>query len=187
MIARRVLSSGYLVSGVWISIAIATAFGSAFDARAQANPNLQNQLNILSPPVVTVVPSTTEVTEVTAAEIAIFRANPHSKLIPAAQGACRLLTDKEIERIARLAADLLKRSVKATSALTKFTSALSENNHAKIRGSVREIFSEIESDKKKTEEFQAALAAQPIKYNCNGQPTMFTTSSCSIRHTSWMY
>jgi hypothetical protein len=50
MAKQRVVSSNYLGVGLAIATGVAANFGSSLEAQAQVNPNIQTQLNIVSPP-----------------------------------------------------------------------------------------------------------------------------------------
>jgi hypothetical protein len=50
MVAQRVVSPNYLGIGLAIATGLAANLGSSLEAQAQVNPNIQTQLNIVSPP-----------------------------------------------------------------------------------------------------------------------------------------
>jgi hypothetical protein len=50
MVTWRILSSNYLGVGLAIATGLAANLGSSLEAQAQVNPNIQTQLNIVSPP-----------------------------------------------------------------------------------------------------------------------------------------
>jgi hypothetical protein len=55
MAKQRVVSSNYLGVGLAIATGVAANFGSSLEAQAQVNPNIQTQLNIVSPPLQTML------------------------------------------------------------------------------------------------------------------------------------
>jgi hypothetical protein len=57
MATQRVKSSGYLGIGLAIATGLATILGSSLQAKAQVNPNIQTQLNIVSPPISAQIPN----------------------------------------------------------------------------------------------------------------------------------
>jgi hypothetical protein len=53
MVTQRIVSSNYLGVGLAIATGLAANLGSLLEAQAQVNPNIQTQLNIVSPPLQT--------------------------------------------------------------------------------------------------------------------------------------
>src|SRR5579872_7006207 len=92
MIAQRIFSSGYSRYGVSFFLSVATAyFGSVASGQAQVDPNIQTQVNILAPPVITVplepIPNSVPESKMVANFLKIFPKNlcpPTEKQIRAA-------------------------------------------------------------------------------------------------------
>ncbi|MGO9700936.1 MAG: hypothetical protein ACLPX7_16920 [Xanthobacteraceae bacterium] len=164
---RLVARCGFAQFGVWSSVPALIAFLLlTAPARAQINPNIQTQANILFPPITTVPLSPAKVTSVSAAGAKILKAIDYPKeLCPP--------TEKQIEN-----------ALVSVMSATKFWSAAKELSRGRLAPmetlnanaeAADKLATAISSDPLLKARFKQAIIPPNFKYYC-GQPTTLKAS-----------